>query len=118
MASSRANSVQPSDTDNAKKGKLDRVKRTARERTQSPDPRTLKKKVATKPELPTAILDFLAALPPARIFDGATFHVEELVKLIRNVNVPLPASSIGNSKRGHANDDDGDARAAKKNRGN
>src|SRR5271169_1930541 len=66
IASSRANSVQPFDFDEAKRLKLDRFGRQARERTSSPDPRTIKKKSSGKrAELPAVIMDFLAALPPA-----------------------------------------------------
>jgi hypothetical protein len=114
--SSRANSVQPVDMDDARRGKVDRFGRQTRERTNSPDPRTIqKKKAVNKRELPAVIMDFLAALPPAHMFDGATFHVDELVKLIRNANVPYPAGFVVNAKRARANDDDdGPARGMKK----
>jgi Suppressor of forked protein (Suf) len=106
VTSSRANSVQPSDMNEARQLKLDRFNRPIRERTNSPDPRTIKQKVSSKRELPTAIMDFLAALPPASMFDGATFHIDELVKLIRNANVPYPTGFVMNSKRGRGSDDD------------
>lgn len=116
IASSRANSVQPSDIEDVKRGKVDRFGRQTRERTNSPDPRTIQKKKATpKRELPAVIMEFLAALPPAHMFDGATFHVDELVKLIRNANVPFPAGFQVNGKRARANDDDeGPVRGFKK----
>jgi len=110
VASSRANSVQPSDIDDAKRTKLDRFGRKISERTNSPDLRTIKKKGANKRELPATILNFLAALPPASIFDGATFHVDELIKLIREANVPYPAGFVVNSKRARETDDDGPPR--------
>jgi cleavage stimulation factor subunit 3 len=115
VISSRANSVQPSDMDDSKRLKLDRFGRHVRERTNSPDPRTTKKKSSNKRELPRPILEFLAALPPANMFDGATFHVDELVKLIRDVNVPYPAGFIVKTKRARGSDDDeGPARGIKK----
>ena len=40
----------------------------------------------------------MAALPPAGMFDGATFHIDELVRLIRDVNVPFPVGFV--RKRG------------------
>lgn len=115
VASSRANSVQPSDVE-TKRLKHDRFGRQIRERTNSPDPRTIKKKgSAGKNELPPAILEFLAALPPANIFDGATFHVDELVKLIRDANVPYPVGFVVKNKRTRgSDDDDGNPRGMKK----
>ena len=104
--SSRANSVQPSDVDEAKRAKRDRFGRQTRERTNSPDPRTIKKKTSSKRDLPAAIINFLAALPPASMFDGATFHVDELIKLIRDANVPYPVGFVVNSKRARGNEDD------------
>ena len=115
VISSRANSVQPSDMDDLKRLKLDRFGRHVRERTNSPDPRTIKKKGSSKRELPSSILEFLAALPPANMFDGATFHVDELVKLIRDANVPYPVGFVVKTKRARGSDDDeGPARGIKK----
>ena len=51
-------------------------------------------------------MDFLAALPPAAMFDGATFYVDELVKLIRDAGVPYPVGFVVKSKRGRGDDDD------------
>ena len=82
VPSSRAQSVQP--VEHAMK--------------QQPTP--TKKK--SKRELPEILMDFLAMLPPPHLFDGATFHVEELLKLIRNADVPLPAV-----KRGREEEEDG-----------
>src|SRR5438046_10035092 len=94
---------------------LCRVGREVSERTNSPDPRTIKKKSLGKRELPPSILAFLAALPPAHLFDGATFHVDELVKLIRDANVPYPTGLVVKSKRARGDDDDdGPARGMKK----
>jgi Suppressor of forked protein (Suf) len=112
IASSRANSVQPSDIDDPKRPRLDRFGRQIRERTNSPDPRTVKKKTTAKRELPAVIIDFLAALPPATMFDGATFHVDELIKLIRDANVPYPA--VKNKRARASDDDDGHVRGVKK----
>jgi hypothetical protein len=112
IASSRANSVHPPDIDDPKRSKLDRFGRQIRERTNSPDPRTVKKKTTAKRELPAVIIDFLAALPPATMFDGATFHVDELIKLIRDANVPYPA--VKNKRARASDDDDGHVRGVKK----
>ena len=61
------------------------------------------------------VMDFIASLPPASMFDGALFHVEELVKLIRDVNLPLPAGFGVNGKRARGMDDeDGPPRGSKK----
>jgi hypothetical protein len=106
IASSRANSVQPSDIDEGKRLKVDRFGRQVRDRTSSPDPRNIKKKNLSKRELPAVIMDFLAALPPASMFDGATFHVDELVKLIRDANVPYPVGFVGKTKRARGSDED------------
>jgi len=119
ITSSRANSVQPADIDesNRQRQKLDRFGRHTGDRTNSPDPRTLptKKKAKDKRELPAVVIDFIAALPPASMFDGALFHVDELVKLIRDVNLPLPAGFMANGKRARGmDDDDGPARGNKK----
>ena len=115
VISSRANSVQPSDMDESKRLKLDRFGRQVRERTNSPDPRTIKKKSSSKRELPPSILEFLAALPPANMFDGATFHIDELIKLIRDTNVPYPVGFTVKSKRTRGSDDDeGPVRGMKK----
>ena len=115
VVSSRANSVQPSDMDEPKRLTFDRFGRQVRERTNSPDPRTIKKKTSGKRELPHSILAFLAALPPAHLFDGATFHVDELVNLIRDANVPYPTGFVVKSKRARGDDDDdGPARGMKK----
>lgn len=115
VISSRANSVQPSDMDEPRRLKLDRFGRRIRERTNSPDLRTIKKKSSSKRELPPSILEFLAALPPANMFDGATFHVDELIKLIRDANVPYPAGFVVKTKRARgSDDDDGPARGMKK----
>jgi hypothetical protein len=113
ITSSRANSVQPEiDEPRAKPNR--RGLRQPRERTNSPAPRTLNTK-STKRDLPPQIMDFLAALPPAPMFDGATFHVDELIKLIRNVNVPYPIGFTVNSKRARGSDDDeGIARGMKR----
>ena len=106
VASSRANSVQPSDMDEGKRLKVDRFGRQIRDGTSSPDPRNIKKKFSSKRELPAVIMDFLAALPPASMFDGATFHVDELVKLIRDANVPYPVGFVVKAKRARGIDDD------------
>jgi len=104
IPSSRAASVQPSDLDIPRSRKLDRF---GRDKANSPNPQTVKqKKVASKRELPPAIMDFLAALPPAAMFDGATFYVDELVKLIRDAGVPYPVGFVVKSKRGRGDDDD------------
>ena len=74
-----------------------------------------KKKAKDRRELPAVVIDFIAALPPASMFDGALFHVDELVKLIRDVNLPLPAGFMANGKRARGmDDDDGPARGNKK----
>jgi hypothetical protein len=99
--SSRAGSVAPSEDD---KRKIDRFGRPIRERTNSPNPQTIKKK-NPKRELPSAIMEFLAVLPPANVFDGATFHIDELVKLIRNAKVPYPAGFVMNGKRTRDDED-------------
>jgi len=104
--SSRAGSVQPPDMEDGKRTKLDRFGRQTRERTNSPNPQTVKKKASSKKELPAAIIDFLTALPPAHMFDGATFHIDELVKLVRNANVPYPTGFVVNTKRARGDDDD------------
>jgi Suppressor of forked protein (Suf) len=114
VPSSRANSVQPPDVDEARRAPLDRIRQ---ERMNSPDPRVGKKMAATKLELPSVLMEFLAALPPARMFDTATFHIDELVKLIRSVNVPLPQGSVLHSKRNRGSEEDGDYVRVKKNRG-
>ena len=115
VISSRANSVQPSEMDEPQRVKLDRFGRQIRERTNSPDLRTNKKKISSKRELPPSILEFLAALPPANMFDGATFHVDELVKLIRDANVPYPVRFVVKTKRARGSDDEeGPARGMKK----
>ena len=118
VTSSRANSVQPSDIDEppCRRQKLDRFGRQTRDRTNSPDPRTLpKKKAKDKRELPAPIMDFIAALPPARMFDGALFHIDELLRLIRDVNLPLPSGFVVNGKRARGMDDEeGPARGNKK----
>lgn len=115
VISSRANSVQPSDIDEPKRSKRDRLGIQTRERTNSPDPRTIKRKVPGRRELPQVILDFLASLPPANIFDGATFHVDELLKLIREANVPYPAGFMSKNKRARGDEDeDGVTRGIKK----
>jgi hypothetical protein len=107
VPSSRAASVQPSDLDVPKPRKLDRF---GRDKGNSPNPQTVKPKTgaASKRELPQAILDFLAVLPPAATFDGATFHIDELVRLIRDAGVPYPVGFVVKSKRGRGDDDDGD----------
>ena len=112
--SSRAGSVQPSDLDE-RRPKLDRFGRQIRDRANSPNPHIVKKK-NTKKELPTVIMEFIAALPPASMFDGATFHVGELVELIRNANVPYPAGFVVNAKRARGDDDDGILGSVKKSR--
>ena len=115
VASSRANSVAPSDMDEPKKTKLDRFGRQIRQRTDSSDSRTVMKKASNKRELPAAIMEFLAVLPPASMFDGATFHIDELIKLIRNSKVPYPPGFVLDGKRAHVDDDeDGIMRAAKR----
>lgn len=118
VTSSRANSVQPSDMDESsrQRQKLDRFGRQTRDRTNSPDPRTLpKKKAKDKRELPAPIMDFIAALPPANMFDGALFHVDELLRLIRDVNLPLPSAFAVNGKRARGmEDEEGPARGSKK----
>jgi Suppressor of forked protein (Suf) len=106
VASSRANSVQPSEIEDGKRLKVDRFGRQVRDRTNSPDPRNIKKKSSSKRELPGVIMDFLAVLPPASMFDGATFHVDELVKLIRDANVPYPIGFVVRAKRARGSDDD------------
>ena len=59
-------------------------------------------------------------LPPAAAFDGATFHIDELVRLIRDAGVPYPVGFVVKSKRGRGDDDDGDLgqRGSKKYRDN
>ena len=60
-------------------------------------------------------MDFIAALPPARMFDGALFHIDELLRLIRDVNLPLPSGFVVNGKRARGMDDEeGPARGNKK----
>jgi cleavage stimulation factor subunit 3 len=107
VPSSRAASVQPSDLDVPKPRKLDRF---GRDKGNSPNAQNVKPKTgaASKRELPLAILDFLAVLPPAVVFDGATFHIDELVRLIRDAGVPYPVGFVVKSKRGRGDDDDGD----------
>lgn len=92
--------------DEPKRLKLDRFGRHVRERTNSPDLRTIKKKSSSKRELPPSILEFLAVLPPANMFDGATFHIDELIKLIKDANVPYPAGFVVKTKRARGSDDD------------
>jgi len=101
--SSRAGSVQPSEPDHepAKRKKIDRFGRQISDRTNSPNPQQSKRvRHGGKQgrDLPKEIIDFLGALPPAEMFDGATFHVDELVRLIRDVGVPLPSGFV--RKRG------------------
>jgi len=107
ITSSRANSVQPVDFEEAKRIRLDRFGRQGRERTKSPDVRTVKKKGASRRELPAVLMDFLAALPPASMFDGATFHVDGLLKLIREANVPYPVGFVAKKRSRGDDDDDG-----------
>jgi hypothetical protein len=107
VASSRANSVQPPEIDESRRQKPDRrLGRQAREKADSPAPRPNKTKASKQRDLPAVIIDFLAALPPAHMFDGATFHIDELLKLIRNANVPYPTGFIVNNKRPRGSDDD------------
>jgi hypothetical protein len=95
--------VQPNDIDDTapKRKKIDRFGRQMRERTHSPDARPKKQArggAGKRGDLPREVVDFVAALPPAGMFDGATFHIEELVRLIRDVNVPFPVGFV--RKRG------------------
>jgi len=53
-------------------------------------------------------------LPPAGMFDGATFHVDELVRLIRNADVPFPKEFTGNGKRLREEDEGEDLLGRKK----
>ena len=108
--SSRAGSVQPADLEE-RRSKLDRFGR--RERTNSPNPQIVKKK-GNKKELPAVVVEFLAALPPASMFDGATFHIDELVRLLRNTNIPYPAGFVVDAKRARGEEDDGPIGIAKK----
>jgi Suppressor of forked protein (Suf) len=99
--------------DEPKRAKVDRFGRQLRQKANSPEPRTVKKTTSNKRELPAAIMDFLAALPPASMFDGATFHIDELIKLIRNARVPYPPGFVVDAKRARV-DDEEDARGTKK----
>src|SRR5579859_3508194 len=113
VTSSRANSVHPSDLDDGRRKKKDRFGRQIRDGA-SPVPKPAKTKTIGKKELPGVILEFMASLQPAHMFDGATFHVDELVKLIRNANVPYPAGFAVNAKRARGDDDEGMVRGVKK----
>jgi len=109
MISSRAGSVQPSEPDHEppKRKKIDRFGRQIPDRANSPNPQQSKRaRQGGKQgrDLPREIIEFLGALPPAGMFDGATFHVDELVRLIRDVGVPFPAGVV--RKRGREGDEE------------
>jgi cleavage stimulation factor subunit 3 len=113
IASSRANSIQPDPEERRPKDR----RRQNRAKQGSPDPRTIKTKAQRQKELPGVIMELLTLLPPAHMFQGATFHVDELIKLIRNAGVPWPPGFVPNLKRAREDDDEGVSRRMKRTSG-